>query len=201
MPVAPAKVPTPSELHGLPPLLRLSREAKAREFHNWSTVPNAVAMLKRAPAVEESIHFIMGGQFVAFDVVPALQRIVAKPIARLWMTTLGFSKANVEAICEMVTKGLARNVRLMASHYFKGVEQGVVDSARASLEKVGARLLVTRCHAKIVLMEFGPRLKLVLETSANLRSCNSLEQACLTNSAPLFDFHAGWIGRLRDIRT
>jgi hypothetical protein len=34
------------------------------------------------------------------------------------------------------------------------------------------------------------------ETSANLRSCNNLEQFSLTNSRPLFNFHKSWIGRM-----
>jgi hypothetical protein len=36
----------------------------------------------------------------------------------------------------------------------------------------------------------------VVESSANLRSCSSIEQIMLTSDADLFDFHHTWIDEL-----
>ena len=50
-------------------------------------------------------------------------------------------------------------------------------------------------HSKILLFDF-PTAAFVVESSANLRSCNNLEQFCLTQSRPLLEFHRQWISRM-----
>ena len=61
-------------------------------------------------------------------------------------------------------------------------------------------LHAARCAGKFPckVCKFGGRAggKYVLETSANLRSCQNLEHASLTRSRKLFDFHAAWIARV-----
>ena len=49
-----------------------------------------------------------------------------------------------------------------------------------------------RNHTKLILAEIAGRCY-VVESSANLRSCQNIEQFTLTQSHELFAFHAGWI--------
>ena len=51
-------------------------------------------------------------------------------------------------------------------------------------------------HAKVVLMETSTGGAYVVESSANLRSCASIEQITLTNDAALLAFHRYWINEI-----
>ena len=39
-----------------------------------------------------------------------------------------------------------------------------------------------------------------VESSANLRSCSSIEQLCMTHDRALFDFHRGWITNIMEAK-
>ena len=51
-------------------------------------------------------------------------------------------------------------------------------------------------HAKILLIELTDGRSYVVESSANLRSCSSIEQIVMTHDRPLFDFHHQWLDEL-----
>jgi len=55
------------------------------------------------------------------------------------------------------------------------------------------RLVSARTHAKVIGLAFEPEHFYVIEGSANLRSCNNLEQITMTNNRTLFEFHRRWI--------
>lgn len=66
------------------------------------------------------------------------------------------------------------------------------ESAEAQLQARGATLTSSRNHAKVIGLAFE-RDAYVVEGSANMRSCNNLEQFTLTNDPELFEFHRRWI--------
>jgi hypothetical protein len=61
--------------------------------------------------------------------------------------------------------------------------------------KHGFRIAALRTHAKLLLIATG-EARIVVESSANLRSCHNVEQATVFNDAELFDFHRKWIDDL-----
>ncbi len=170
----PPHTPAASTLAGLPPINRVARKASKRTCADWRYVANAMATLERLPAEEESIHFLLGGFFQGFDLVPAVQRLRNKPFARVWMTTLGFSDANVAGMCELLDTKLVRDLLLVISTYFKGVETAAVDDAKRALKRRGGRVVVARCHAKVTLMEFSKREQYVVETVCKFYKKESL---------------------------
>lgn len=55
-------------------------------------------------------------------------------------------------------------------------------------------------HAKILLMELTDGRGFTVESSANLRSCSSIEQITMTHDAELLAFHRQWITDIMEKR-
>ena len=79
--------------------------------------------------------------------------------------------------------------------YFAASDAQTYLYARQELTSRGARIAATRNHSKIILLAIGSD-RYVVESSANLRSCNNVEQFTLTHSPALYDFHRAWIERI-----
>ena len=56
-------------------------------------------------------------------------------------------------------------------------------------------------HAKVVLIETTDGRHFVVESSANLRSCSSIEQITVTHDGDLLAFHRQWIDELLRAKT
>lgn len=173
---------------------RIVTKAKARRFYDLSRVPNAAALLGDLPRAGETVHAIMAGDFHAWDLVPAICRMMGEPVD-LTLATLGFNLANNGNLCDMIDAGTVRRVTVLCSHFFAKADPHVYEIAKEKLEARGQRILATRNHAKLLLFAAGRRFY-VVEGSANLRSCNNLEQIAVTCDRRLYEFHKGWIERL-----
>jgi hypothetical protein len=164
-----------------------------RRFYDLRNTPNAARLISPLPAPSETIHAIMGGDFSAWDLVPALLGQAGHAI-ELVITTLGFNHANNEHLCELLDAGAIRAAWVVCSEYFKGADPDVYAAASERLAARGARLTATRNHSKVILlMPLCGNGRYVFESSANLRSCNNLEQFTLTNAPEVYDFHRAWI--------
>ena len=69
----------------------------------------------------------------------------------------------------------------------------IYDALAESLTARGHRIAAIRCHAKILAMELTDGRCLVVESSANLRSCRNIEQFTMTHDADLLLFHREWM--------
>lgn len=191
------KIP-PAEALGFPPeLTRATTRSRVRACFDFSKVENAIAHLKRLPKLEETIHCLMGGDYNAADLIPAVQALAGKPCDELHIATLGFNKTNTAQLCAMFDDGLIRQITIACSHYFASTDRPTFDFAEHELTKRGQRIVATRTHAKVVLFRFG-RESYAVESSANLRSCNNLEQFAFTRSGQLFRFHKAWLVHLHE---
>ena len=92
----------------------------------------------------------------------------------------------------MIAAKDVQDVQVLCSEYMQNVDSDLYVYARREMEKVGGVLRACRNHSKILCIDFGGEA-FVVESSANLRSCNNLEQFTLTNSRELYDFHRTWI--------
>jgi hypothetical protein len=61
-------------------------------------------------------------------------------------------------------------------------------------------VLAMLSHAKILLMQLTDGRSFVAESSANLRSCASIEQITMTHDAALLDFHRNWITEVMEAK-
>ena len=175
------------------------REARQRAGVRKLIRPeNAAAILPHLPAgPDERTHAILRGDFVLCDLIPAILAELG-PVDHLRIATLGMSAANAQTLARLVAAGLVGRLTIVVSHYFQQVDRTTVYAdVCAALEPVGAAPIVTRNHAKVILLPFARRPdRLVIEGSANLRSSDNLEQVVLFNDSESHDFHAAWIDDL-----
>lgn len=159
---------------------------------------NAAQILPHLPIDDtERLHALLRGDFVLFDLIPAIIRHIG-PVGHLRIATLGMSAANATGLARLLATGRVERLTLVVSHYFQQVDRTTVFAeVCAALAPHGVAPVVTRNHAKVILLPFVDRPdRLVLEGSANLRSSDNVEQLCVFNSAATHEFHAGWIDAL-----
>jgi hypothetical protein len=188
---------TPGEITGAGHALKYTQKVKRRRTYDLSRVPNATRLLAPLPARGECVHAIMGGDFNAWDLVPAMRALLDRPIAELHITTLGFNHSNNGNLCDMLDAGDVGRVWVVCSEYFRDADRDCFAAAETRLRERGQKICAVRNHSKILL--FAPEdsaARYVIESSANLRSCNNLEQLVISNDAALYKFHRGWIERL-----
>lgn len=168
-----------------------------RDFICAQQSATAAAALSRLPGLNQSSHLVISGRFALWDFVPAALALAdGARIADLYIATLGFSKANIAGACDLLDAGTIGRLSLIASHYFKGTSSDIYEYGAAELGKRGQRFISIRSHAKIIAARFDGGRCLILESSANLRSCKNIEQVVASGHPDLFAFHAGWMESL-----
>lgn len=190
-----AKTPPGEALGMTPALSRTTTRAKHRVCFDFSKVESAVRLLERLPAKGETFHCLMGGDFNAADLIPAIQCLADEPLDELHIATLGFNKTNTAQICALFDEGLVKSISLACSHYFAATDKSTFEFATEELQRRGQRIVATRTHAKVLAVRIG-RAGYAVESSANLRSCNNQEQLAFTCSLQLFRFHRAWLNHI-----
>lgn len=170
------------------------RTTRRRSFVDWTgQAVAAEKVLPRLPLKGEALHFLLDGSFTLVSVIPVIQAHIGQP-CRLTICTLGLNTDTVDLLAAMVRDGRLTALRLAMSSYFAAADGATADYATAILRKVGATLAVERVHAKLQI--YAPtrgKDRYVLETSSNLRSCNCIESAMLTNDQALYRWHDRWL--------
>jgi len=135
----------------------------------------------------------MDGNFRLSDVIPIIQQHIGEP-ATLTICTLGLNNDTTGQLAAMLQAGTLAELRLAFSSYFRASDPDTAANAVQTLTKAGATVAVERLHAKIQLWKPATKPdRYVLETSSNLRSCQCVEIASITNDAGLFNFHDSWL--------
>jgi hypothetical protein len=141
----------------------------------------------------DQLHAITSGDFIYGDFLLRLMERHGKPES-VTITTLSMSQKNAERIASLLKKD-PFPLHIVLSDYFKSsngkiftaIQNFLIDPAFP-----GFRLTVTRSHAKIALFKY-PEKYFVIESSANLRSSNNIEQISVFQDRELHDFHIAWI--------
>jgi hypothetical protein len=81
---------------------------------------------------------------------------------------------------------------------FKSMDDGaaIYSDLAANLHRRGHRIAAVRSHAKLFLFELTDQLHIVIESSANLRSCRNVEACLISNDRALLLFHCSWMLKL-----
>ena len=182
-------------------LKHVSRPERRRMMHMLN-VANAAKALDRLPDQGETFHVVMRGNYHGWDLVPAVLALAAPAtISELNVCTLGFSASNAHELVGLIDAGQIGRCSFICSVYYKSMTDGqpVFDALAQALTSRGHTIAAIRCHAKILLMELSDGRCLVVESSANLRSCRNIEQFSMTHDEGLLAFHRQWmIGLLKD---
>lgn len=159
---------------------------------------NADAIINLIPADEsQTLHAITCGDFIFCNLITRLVERHGPP-PKLTVCTLSLSLKNCESLAAMMTAHPDLIFHLVLSHYFQSTNKEIF----ISLEKLVAETFPDRCtvtvgrsHCKITILEYEQPI--IIETSANLRSSNNLEQLVISRGRELADFHLEWIEELR----
>ncbi len=173
------------------------RTASGRRHLDMLSIANAAKCLDTLPLEGQTYHIVMAGNFAGWDFVPAVLRLaVPATIRELNVATLGFNSRNAAELIALLDAGQVERCTFIASVYYKSNEPQVWDGLTTALTTRGQRILAARCHAKILLMQLTDGRHIVIESSANLRSCRNIEQCTITHDADLLRFHRAWMMQL-----
>ena len=144
----------------------------------------------RLPEPGEAFHLVTAKRYSLWNVVQAVLQL-AEPatINYLGIATLGFSKQNLEELLADLDSSRIGRVDFLFSVYFKSNEKEICQRLAHELTTRGHRVVAMLTHAKVMLLELTDGRQLVVESSANLRSCSSVEQIMFANDTALFAFH------------
>lgn len=182
---------------GLTEERKLITRVERRAYRRMLTCKNAVECLERLPERGEIFHVVMSGRFHGWALVPAVLEL-ARPakIKQLTVATLGFNDENVDSLLELLNAKQIRQVDFVCSHFFRHSTTDVFERLHGELTARGHRVAAVRSHAKLLLFEMTDGRAYVIESSANLRSCNNAEQFSLTIDRELLEFHRAWLSDL-----
>ena len=167
---------------------------KRRGFIDATRANVIKGVLPRLPGKSKSIHVLVSQAFAGFDLVPHFLRLSGeKSFDSLYLTTLGFSRENLAALGEMVGASIPPAcLKILCGDFFRRSDSGLWDIGALLAKERGFVFRSARNHTKLILAKIGGH-HLVVESSANLRSCRSIETFTVSDSRDLFGFHKSWI--------
>ena len=155
---------------------------------------NCLGHVGRLPEPGESVHLVTHGNYSLFDVIRTTLTLASPAtMAYLGISTLGFNRYNVEDLAAMLDADQIGRLDFLYSLYFKSNERELCEGLTAELTNRKQRVLSMRTHCKLLLIELTDGRALVVESSANLRSCFNIEQITIHHDAALLTFHRTWI--------
>jgi hypothetical protein len=181
-----------------PPGLTITTKAQVRAAGRINSAREA---LPDIPSAGQSFHAIMAGTYATMDLLEVVLERAARPGAVLWVSTLGYNRDSADRLIRLLDAGTLAVVQMLVSDFFESTnpdEADAIDALQRILPLRGGTYCAARTHAKVACLEFPDGRKLVLETSANLRSCRSIEQVSLFHDATLHDYHRAWMDALRE---
>ena len=136
------------------------------------------------------LHAVTPGNFVFCELLIQLCAVIKPKL--LTLATLSLSLGNVDALKLAIDDGRITRLDFLISDYFANVNKQIMAHLEQSAIGRNWKIGKARNHAKVALFDCG----LVIETSANLRSSDNIEQITAVNDPALYDFHRAWIGKL-----
>jgi hypothetical protein len=177
------------------------RRTDKRVMLDARRLADAIKHIGRLPDPGEAHHLVTAKRYSLWNVVQAVLQLAAPAtIVYLGIATLGFSRQNLEELLDLLDRGQIGKVDFLFSVYFKSNEREICQRMAHELTTRGHRVVAMLTHAKVMLLELTDGRRFVVESSANLRSCSSIENIMLTQDTGLFDFHCRWLDDLLEAR-
>lgn len=145
------------------------------------------------PGPGESLHLIVPGNFVLGDAVPRWFDLFDG--ADVVIATLGMSAANMKLLVGMIALGKFRRVDVLVSTQFVSQEANILAEVISTVPNDAVRVFANRSHAKIICAR-DAKCVLLVEGSANLRSCDGVENITILNDANLTEFTFSWFAEI-----
>ena len=158
---------------------------------------NVLEHIGRLPERGEAFHLITENRYSMAHVIPAtLQLAEPATIHHLTVVTLSFSQPNMVDLLAMLDSGQIAEVHFLYSCYFRANNKDACQQLAEALTARGQRVFSGLIHAKLLLIELTDGRTYTVESSANLRSCASVEQLAMIHDRSLYDFHRTWTNEI-----
>jgi DNA-binding TFAR19-related protein (PDSD5 family) len=151
---------------------------------------NAAELVRQIADLEEGdrLHAVLPGNFVFAEILTQLaERMKPQTVT---IATLSLSKANVDALAAALDAKHIGQLEFLISDYFGATNKAIMAHMEQAAQNRRWRIGTKRTHAKIATLDTN---HLVIETSANLRSSQNVEQLSVFRDRELHDFHTRWI--------
>lgn len=158
---------------------------------------NCLEHIGTLPAEGESYHMVSEKRYSMGHIIPAVLTLASPAtLDYLGVVTLSFSQANLSDLLALIDAGRVRRVDFGYSVYFRSNNREACQRLAAELTARGHRVYSGLVHAKLLLLAMSDGRAFVVESSANLRSCSSIEQLTLFHDRTLLEFHRQWLDEL-----
>ena len=158
---------------------------------------NALEHIGRLPEAGEAFHCVTEKRYSMGHIIPTVLHFAAPAVIDYAaIVTLSFSKANMIDLLAMIDAGQIGRLDFAYSCYFRSNNKEACCRLTDELTARGCRVYSGLIHAKILLLGLSDGRGYVVESSANLRSCASIEQIVVTHDAALLEFHRQWLDSL-----
>jgi hypothetical protein len=151
---------------------------------------NAAELVRQIADLDEGdrLHAVIPGNFVFAEILTQLAEIM-KP-ETVTIASLSLSRQNVDALAAALDLGHIGTLNFLISEYFCATNKAIASHMEQAAKSRRWRIGSKRSHAKIATFSAG---HIVIESSGNLRSSQSVEQLSAFSDRELHDFHTGWI--------
>ncbi len=178
------------------------RRSDKRILLDGRRLQNCILHIGTLPQCGQAYHMVTSKKYSLFHVVEAVLHLASpERIEHLVIATLRFSRDNLERLLALLDTGQIGTVDFLFSVFHKSLEKEICGRLTAELPRRKQRCVACLTHAKVLLLKLSDGRCFVCESSANLRSCSSIEQLMLTQDQELFDFHFHWIDELMRAKT
>ena len=143
----------------------------------------------------ETVYCMLTGDFVFGDFIGAFIQNNNLEVKELTIISLSGSKDIYNMFDELMIQGWVAKINLLLSSYYLNTEKikhtGTIRQLEELSDKHKANFNVyySRVHQKIILIETKQGGKVVMHGSANLKSCQALEQLMIQENKELYDFN------------
>ena len=148
----------------------------------------------------ENVYALISGKFIFGDIIEGLVCRRNVRMDELYICSLSLNQENVDSLRNCQLYGGIGKLFIVLSYYFYAHErQHLVPYIYRELdtdEVDDFQLAFCNIHSKLILFKTPDGLYYTIHGSANLRSCNSIEQIQIIESRALYDFNRKFIENL-----
>ena len=180
---------------------RVMQPKKVKTFKQYNVrFSNAQALANHVNMQDDERRYfcVVNGRFIFGDFIEALLVRYRWHVKKLTISTLSMNQNNVDSLRNLVMADYIDEVNLIVSATFYANHKNSL--VRYIYDKLDIenkfQFAVVRSHCKIVLIETHCGKKIVIHGSANLPSCDCLEQFVIEQCDDLYDFSLDYQERL-----
>lgn len=185
------------QLDGLDPIDMMTKPRRITQTGGMAATHASNLAHQLHEAGEGTTRCILRGTFIFGDLIMEAAKLIGPCKAKI--ATLSYSMENVDALWTAFECGALTGLDLVTSHFFYSHYRETLWRALVTnLPRKACRYAVAGTHAKVALLiPDDGSAPWCIEGSANLRSCQNLEQMTVSiGDAEAVRFHAKWIDRI-----